>query len=424
MIPLSRLRDSRLYNLIHRYRIAGIAVLVLVVLALFITQNRTEANRVAEAVREANPYWIGMALFAHLMIVSAAGLSYRVILQLLGHRHSWSWLTNLHLKRHIAGTVTPIGGPASIYVLVRTLKHRGVSTDDALFAGMIRGVVGYCSFVVLLLPVLLLGDPSGYVLAGSAALFALMLILLAGMALLVRSSWNPVRAPERLQVLLRQMRRHQLGIREFALPFLLALVHNLLGVATLYFSLLAVGYDGGVIAAFIGYAIGNLFMMIAPVFQGIGVVEFTMAVSLQHAGVPLAAAAAATILFRLADVWFPLLLGLLTHLPIPHRGWAVLARPQTIVMLLTGVVIGTAALSDISRAVLIANAEDLLALSAAAVCLVVACALWRRLSATSIATYGTMASILPVLGAQISTMFDVPPLLFLLGSVGVGFPLL
>lgn len=408
MIPYTRLWLSRALEPFQRYRFAAIGFVVLMVLVFFLSQNRAEVGRVAGAVRESNPYWIGLALVAHLLIVSAAGLSYQVVLKLLGHHQPWRWLANLHLKRHIAGTVTPIGGPASIYVLVRTLKHRGVTTDDALFVAMIRSVVGYSSFVALLLPVLLIGDPSGYVLAGAGALFAFMIILLAGAVLLVRSSWNPDWAPERVRDVLRQMRQHDLGIQEFALPFLLALAHNLLGVATLYFSLLAVGYNGGIMAAFVGYAIGNLFMMVAPIFQGIGVVEVTMAVSLQHAGVPLPAAAAATILFRFADVWFPLLLGLLTHVPAPRRAWTVLVRPSTTAAALAAVVVGIAVLSDISREALVANAESLLAISSGAVCLVVAYAFWRRMSATSMAPYGAMASILPLLVAQLSTVLDVP----------------
>jgi hypothetical protein len=96
-------------------------------------------------------------------------------------------------------------------------------------------------------------------------------------------------------------------------PFALTLIANLGGVLVLYLSLRAVGQEPSPLVPLVGYVIGTTLALVAPVFGGIGVVEVTMALALQQAGVPGAAAVSATILFRLVDLWFPLLLGLTTQ---------------------------------------------------------------------------------------------------------------
>src|SRR5690606_12545903 len=63
------------------------------------------------------------------------------------------------------------------------------------------------------------------------------------------------------------------------------------------------------VTVLVGYTLTTMFVTLSPVFQGIGIVEMTMAVSLQQLGVPTTAAIGATLLYRLATVWFPLLLG-------------------------------------------------------------------------------------------------------------------
>ena len=61
-------------------------------------------------------------------------------------------------------------------------------------------------------------------------------------------------------------------------------------------------------------AVIALVLLVAPVFQGIGVVEVSMAVALQHMGIPPAAAVSATLLTRVGELWLPLLTGVMVQL--------------------------------------------------------------------------------------------------------------
>lgn len=61
-----------------------------------------------------------------------------------------------------------------------------------------------------------------------------------------------------------------------------------------------------------GYAIGFVFKVVAPVPQGIGVVEGIMSLTYASLGIPLANALAIVLLFRGVSLWLPLLAGLFT----------------------------------------------------------------------------------------------------------------
>jgi uncharacterized membrane protein YbhN (UPF0104 family) len=58
------------------------------------------------------------------------------------------------------------------------------------------------------------------------------------------------------------------------------------------------------------YLVGMVVLLVAPIFQGIGLVEAGMALALQQHGVPPTAAVGATLLCRVGELWLPLLAGI------------------------------------------------------------------------------------------------------------------
>jgi uncharacterized protein (TIRG00374 family) len=391
----------RIFALQHRVPL--LAALVLLVLGLFISQRQEEVASIARALRQAHPFWVLLALTANLAVVSGAGLTYRTVLSRLGHRHSWFSLVYLHLRRHVVGVATPIGGPASIYVFVRSLGGRGVPAHDALFTVAIRSLCGYSAFVMILLPVLFFNRPSGYILVGAIGITLFLGALITTMGMLLRPSFNPpwlmTRLPSRLTGAVQQARRHHLRPSDFLAPFALLVIHNALGILTLYLCLLAVGYQGALTTAIAGFAIGNLFMMIAPVFQGIGVVEFTMSMALHQFGVPLPMAIAATLLFRFSDVWFPFLIGIGAHAFLHDRSREVLSRSPAVAAGTVGLLVLLTPLMPTSLpiATVIPSA---IAVAGGVWCMLMAHALWRRRPVGLISAYGAIAIFTPLLVYQ------------------------
>ncbi len=211
----------------------------------------------------------------------------------------------------------PGGGPASVYVFVRGLGRERVPSEDAIFSIGVRSLLAFASFISLLLPALLLARPHGILLAGAITLIATFVVLVGLALLLLRFPRMLHRIergiPARIAVMLARVRNHRLHLSNLITPYLLALASQLASIVTLAAALYAVGYSPSIITILAGYTVGTATVTLAPAFQGIGIVEVSMAVTLQQFGVPPSMALGAILLYRGGTVWFPLLLGVLLH---------------------------------------------------------------------------------------------------------------
>jgi uncharacterized membrane protein YbhN (UPF0104 family) len=315
--------DSKLSHLLRgvqatfgRHAMPLWTIIIVIGFAAFAYRQQHEIGSLGGALATAGPGWLIALVALQAIAIGCTVVTYRVILGRLGHDLGRSRLTLLHLQRHVAGTLTPIGGPASAYVFVRGLASRQVPAEDSVLTLGLRGVSGYAAFVTLLIPGLLIARPSPIVLVAAGSLALVLVVMLAGAILVLRGEpgdrlpgWLPARAAEFVS----QTRAHRLCMSDLVAPYLLAMLLNLTGVAMLFVSLRALGQDVSPASVLAAFAAGNLFAIVAPVFQGVGVVEASMAVTLQGFGIPGAAALGATLLYRLADVWLPLGLGLLAQ---------------------------------------------------------------------------------------------------------------
>ena len=285
-------------------------LLILGLAALFLLRKRDEVEQIGGLLAGANLLWIAAIVAIQLTALAISGVTYLPILRRLGHHISWGRMVDIHLQRHVASTLSPIPGPASLYVMVRGLKRDAVETEDAIFAAMLRSVTGTAGFVMLLIPTFLLRDPSGPAAIGAGALAIIFGSFLLSMRLVLNGETTPDWVPERAQPGVDRVRRHGVRPRDMAIPTLVAFSGHVITVFSLYAALRAVGQEPTLAMALFGYATGMLFAMVAPVFHGLGFVEVSMAIALEGMGVPAPAAIGATLLFRMGDLWLLLFLGL------------------------------------------------------------------------------------------------------------------
>ncbi len=292
-------------------------LLLLLLAVVFVLREQAQLARIASVLHQADGRWVTGAVLIELGIIALTGVTYQVLLRRLGHQMAWLPLAGVHLRRVLVGTVTPMGGPPSLYVLIRSLGRDGVPAEDALLAAGLRSATGYGAFLLLLLPAVSVSHPTGPVLMAAIALSVVFLAVVGGLAWLLRDPLVPhrleVRLPQKVRNFFHRTRRHGLGVSDLRRPFGLALAIRLGGAAMLYACLRAVGEDPRVTVALIAYVVGLLFLLIAPVFGGIGVVEIATAVALERLGVPAAPALAAALLCRLSELWLPLALGLVVQ---------------------------------------------------------------------------------------------------------------
>ncbi|CAN5642054.1 hypothetical protein BH23CHL2_BH23CHL2_21970 [soil metagenome] len=311
--------------------------------ALFLIQGRHDLARAFDALGSSSPLWISVIVAVQVGGLVISAISYQVLLRHTGHRLCLRRLVAIHLERKVIGTVVPAGGPASVYVFVRATGRDGVSSQDALLTVGVRSLLGYTSFISVLVPSLMLARPDGVLLLGAFTLIGGFILLTGLLLLLLRHQQTldriALRLPERLKAMLQHTRNHRTRPRDLLAPYLLALLGQFASVLTLTAALYALGYAPSVVSILAAYAVGTAAVTLAPAFQGIGVVEVSIAVTLQQFGVPADVAIGATLLYRGATVWLPLFLGAISHagqrLPLPATPeWR--TRPELATLLSDG----------------------------------------------------------------------------------------
>jgi len=305
--------------------VAKTAVMWLVgaaVLALFIQRERGELVHAVSAIRTAAPGWLALAIAGGLLLQVVLGLTFLPILQRIGSPIPVRALINAQIQRIIVATVVPAGGPASVYAGVRAFGRSGVDSSDALFVALVNSVLGYGSFVLVLLPALIVisvaGNLSKLIVIGSAAMLVIVAVLMVGLVVLLRGSALSERLLDKLpsrglaewaRGFVAQSHQHGVRARDLVSPLGINLVVEIVGISVLFAALRAVGWQATLSEALVGYAVGTLFLLIAPVFQGLGAVELSMTVALTGLGVPSGKALAAVLLYRIADIWLPFVVG-------------------------------------------------------------------------------------------------------------------
>jgi hypothetical protein len=283
-----------------------------------------------------------------------------------------------------------------VVVFLRSLERSAVARDDALLALALKSATGYAAFVVLLIPGLVFARPSGPVMLGAGLLCAVLLLAVLFLAVLLRDGeLHPVVArsvPTRATRFVARARAHRIRPSDLVKPFLLGLAINLTAASMLFVALRAVGQSVSPTQALAAYAVGNLFALVAPVFQGIGLVEASMVVTLQQLGVPAPAAVGATLLFRAADVWLPLTLGLLTQLLTVSAVRRLVWVPASSVSTMAGMLamIAIAGSGILHGAPITLKAVWLIALGFS--CIVVAAGLVRAWAVVRVGSVGIAAS--------------------------------
>ncbi len=307
----------RFWRALRRTPVAIWILLFAVLVSLFLLRQRGELSRVGTVLRTADVRWVLLLAVGSVLVQLLFALKQAQLLRLLGHRVPTTAVAEAQLQRQALATVVPVAGVSAAYVLVRRIGRYGVPIDDIMLALVLFSVLGHASFAAYLLPTLAWlatqGGINAAILSGTAVLVTVALGLITLLAHLVRGghlpAWLERRLHARVGQFLDEARRHGIRLGGLVVPFLFALAGDLSGVALLWVSLRALGEHPSVGMAAGGYAVGTLFLMLAPVFQGLGVVELSMAIALERLGVPKASAVAATLLYRVAELWLPLTLG-------------------------------------------------------------------------------------------------------------------
>ncbi len=297
-------------------------LLMVAVICFFIWHERGELAQIPGTVRRADPRWLIASIAAALGMHLLFALIQSNLLRKLGRRVPFPAALHMYIERQTVATVLPGGGgPPAVYLMSKRFKRFGVTTNEAVYSFVLFSAVGYVTFAALLVPVVgwlvARQGVSAGILVATSAMVVLCAVLLGVIVMAAHGRELPHRLhrllPKPVLSFLDDVRNHDLTIGDLIPSLSMALLIDGLGVAATWFALKAVAVDATIGMAAAVYAVGTLFALIAPLFNGLGIVELSMTIMLSQFGVPPAAALGATLIYRVGEVWIPFALGIGSH---------------------------------------------------------------------------------------------------------------
>lgn len=287
---------------------------LIVVAAIYVvTQQRDELVETWTLIRTASPRWIGGILALELFSFVAMAAVYGLVLAQLGYRVGLPLMISLHLQRAVVSGLTPMGGPTSVVVFIHRLRQRGIPPQDSLLATFIKSATGHLAFLLILVPALFVKRPTLIMMLGATAILATVIVMFTIIAWVIQGrrlpAWMFRYTPRRLLRILVQLRQHELSPVRMLPALGILVLFRLSGIFTLWASLRAVGWDGGLVEPMTAYVVGAILYGVAPLFQGLGIVEVGTALTLQRLGVPAPMAVGSTLISRILGLWLPLAIG-------------------------------------------------------------------------------------------------------------------
>lgn len=306
---------------VQRYFTIGWLTLLAISVAYVIFRGRGELRSTWGQLQSASPGWILIAIAIQALMLIFNGLTYTVILKRLGYSVPLPMMVNAHMQRTTISTVTPGGGPASVFIFARFIAKRGVPAQDGLLTIAVRSLAVAITFVAVLIPGAAIDDsPQGMIIAVGG----LVALAIGGIALwrgnannwetpLVWSERLPTWARGRIQGFIITFRDHGLKPADLVPAIALLLLVRVTVVAVLYACLEALGVDPTLQMMINTYFASIVAGAVIPLFGGAGAVEAVSILALTQAGVARDAAIGATLLWRFIDLWIPVGIGLLLH---------------------------------------------------------------------------------------------------------------
>lgn len=272
--------------------------------------------------------WLGAALVAQ-----AAHFACTFALQRIALRtKAWFPVVTAQLAGNSISLIMPGGAAAGAAVQFRMLATSGMDAGEAvggLTAFSLLGVAGLLALPVFALPAILFGTPINHNLFDAALLGIVGFILFAGFATTVLLTDRPLRLLGRaIEWARNRILRHRAPLTGLGIQLLKQrdLIRGVLGeqwwqavllsAGRLVFDFLcllcalrAVGSRPSPALVLIAYAVTGIIGMIPITPGGLGIVEASLTAFLVLAGVNSGEAVLATLAYRLASYWLPLLAG-------------------------------------------------------------------------------------------------------------------
>lgn len=293
--------------------LVGLAILLAVVgVALHVS----ETAAFARLLEQAQPAWLAAAFVLQALTYAAQAQIWRSVVRAAGKALPLGAAYALSLVKLLVDQALPSSGVSGSIVVAGALERRGIP-DEVAMAGIVVSSAAYLlGYIVALgsgVAVMTAEDRATAPVVGMVTLF--IVVASAVVALEIALSGKPVRPQVRGRL------RRWLEPLERAAPTLsrnpallarataLQLVIVALDCLTLWALLRALGTAAALGPVFSSFMISTLLRTVSIVPGGLGTFEAVLVMTLHQAGIAVAPALSATLLFRGLSFWLPMLPG-------------------------------------------------------------------------------------------------------------------
>lgn len=294
-------------------------------------------EQIMETIRNlgrVNAYVLLALIPLHVASYYSQGKLYQGVFRVLGERFRTKSMYRLTLELNFINNVFPSGGVSGFSYLPFRLKDENISTGKATLVQLMRFMLIFSGFQVLLFVgvfmLALHGEVNNLTILAASSLMTLMLV---GTALLAYIIGNKARInafftfvtkvlnaaihlvrphhPETINISKAQssfleLHQNYMQIRrnlpQLKRPFIFGLLFSVFEVTSIYVVYIAFGHLVNPGAVIIAYAIANFAGIISVLPGGIGIYEALMTAVLVAAGVPASVSLPVTIMYRVLNM--------------------------------------------------------------------------------------------------------------------------
>lgn len=282
----------------------------------FFRHQRHELQELGTVLHDSNILLIILGISITVIYCICHAMMYRYSFNSIGAVIGWGDGLKLFLKRNFVSVFLPGGGVTSLAFFSTEIEKGGISRTRISLASYIYGLVGIFTVFLVTIPVMIYLLFTRQEIKGDLLAFAVLsltiLLLVAATFSLLKKGWaytQLVRFWPDTELILQEIEASNFSLASLIKTILVSLFIEFLGMVHLLVAMKALGIEGHLDAAIVGYVIATLFLVISPFLKGLGAVELSLVFVLKGYGLDTTQAAAVTFLYRLFEFWMPLIFG-------------------------------------------------------------------------------------------------------------------
>jgi len=318
------IKERSLPFLLENSKLLAQAIFTIFSIALgiwFIKHEHTELADVSHLLFTANWKFVIVGITLTVVYICLQGMMYVASFASIRHRISLVSAVVLFLKRNLISIFLPAGGISSLAFFTGEIEKKGITKSQIHFASTVYGFVGILSVIVVAIPIFIYSLLAGGLGSGEWIAFLTALSLIVVIYFLYRSiikkgifyRWL-VKSFSFIEVFSVEIRNNSISKKQFFITLFYSILIEFAGIAHLYVAMLALGYTPSLFAAFLGYIISVIFLIVSPFLRGLGAIEVSMTFLLVRMGYANIEAVTITLLYRFFEFWLPLFAGIVSFL--------------------------------------------------------------------------------------------------------------